>query len=158
MKNLKSQTENSVLETLNPETAEKKEITNRQAQFERLVMASGTAKQIKTRFINEAKTLNIAAYYAALPINHFLLNYVYKAEGITEFNKFNEWKNKGASVIKGSKAFPIWGQPIGTQKEEAAEEKGEAYTATEEENQRFPMCYVFSNLQVATKEERSAKC
>jgi hypothetical protein len=131
-----------------------REKTNRNLQFDRLLDASHKARTIRAQIAGEAGNANTALYYASLPINYYLLNYVYKTEGITEFNKFNEWKKKGASVIKGSKAFPIWGQPIGTQKEERAEEKGEEYTATEEENSRFPICYVFSNLQVKSIEEK----
>jgi len=158
MKNLKPTTENSVSKTINPETAEKKEISNRQAQFERLVMASRQAREIQEQLIGEASSEEAALFYETRPLNYFILNFVFKTEGITNFRKFGEWKQAGATVKKGEKAFPIWGQPIGKQKEEEAQSKGENYRASEEENTRFPMCYVFSNLQVATKEERGAKC
>jgi len=134
------------------------EIKNRQIQFNRLLEASHEARQIKTCMIEKAPTQAMAAYYATLPINYFILNFVYKTAEITDFKKFNEWKQEGAIIIKGSKAFPIWGQPVGAQKEERAEEKGEHYEATAEENRRFPICYVFSNLQITTKEERGAAC
>jgi len=137
-------------------TTEKKELSNRQKQFERLLEASHQARAIKTKMINEAPTKAIAAYYATLPLNYFLLNFVYKTEGITDFKKFGEWKQEGATVMKGAKAFPIWGQPVGAQKEEAAESKGEEYQATAEENRRFPICYVFSNLQVRATERKGA--
>jgi len=136
-------------ETQNTET-QNVEIKNRQMQFNRLLNASHEARQIKTVLIQKAPSQAMAAYYATLPLNHFLLNFVYKTEGITDFKKFGEWKQTGASVKKGEKAFPIWGQPVGAQKEERAEEKGETYQATDEENRRFPICYVFSNLQVRT--------
>ena len=136
---------------------ENKEVTNRELQFLRLLKASEEAREIKERMINDAPTENAAIHFSKLPINYYLLNFVYKAEGITEFKKFNEWKNESATVIKGSKAFPIWGQPVGAQKEEEAKSKGETYTATEEENRHFPICYVFSNLQVRpTAPERGA--
>jgi len=134
------------------------EVKNRQIQFNRLLEASHAARQIKTQMIQKAPSLAMAAYYTTLPINHFLINFVYMTEGITDFKKFNEWKQEGATIIKGSKAFPIWGQPIGKQKEERAEEKGENYEATPEEDRRFPICYVFSNLQVKAAEERGAIC
>jgi hypothetical protein len=161
MKNLNSNTEKNTTFANNAETAEKKELTNRQIQFERLLEASHNAKGIKAQFVKEASTLEAAMYYANLPINHYLINYVYrdKGDGITEFKKFQEWKQAGASVQKGAKAYPIWGQPVGIQKEEEAEAKGENYEATAEENRRFPMCYVFSNLQVrATTTEQGATC
>ena len=135
------------------------ERTNRQIQFERLLEATSTAREIKARMVQDAPTMKAAHYYKSLPINHYILNYVYMAEGITEFKKFYEWKREGASVKKGAKAYAIWGQPVGVQKEERAEAKGEHYEATDEENQRFPMCYVFSNLQVrsAQEEERGGE-
>jgi len=148
MKNLNDYTAKKSTFGNSTETAENKEITNRQRQFDRLLEATSEARKIKTKSINEATSEAAAYYFATRPINFYLLNHVYKQEGITEFKKFNEWKNESATVIKGSKAYPIWGQPVGAQKEEEAEAKGEAYEATEEENRRFPMCYVFSNLQV----------
>jgi hypothetical protein len=140
------------------QTAETTEPTNRKLQFDRLLKASGTAREIRSRMIDEAPTQKAALYLAGLPVNHYLLNFVYKTEGITDFKKFGEWKQTGAVVKKGSKAFPIWGQPIGAQKEEEAQSKGENYIATEEENKRYPICYVFSNLQVHPIEERGATC
>jgi len=108
--------------------------------------------------IADAPTPKAALYINALPINHFLTNFVYKTEGITDFKKFNEWKEVGSSVKKGEKAFPIWGQPIGAQKEDEAQSKGEIYVASEEENRHFPICYVFSNLQVRAIAERGEVC
>ena len=159
MKNLNNNTEKKSNFANNAETVENKELTNREIQFSRLLEATGEARNIKARLIETATSESKANYFATRPINFYLLNYVYKQENITEFNKFNEWKNKGATVLKGAKAYPIWGQPVGAQKEDAAEAKGETYEATEEENRRFPMCYVFSNLQVRPiTAERAAVC
>ena len=140
----------------NTEKAENQVFTNRQKQFYRLLKASSKAREIQNQLVESATSAQIAFYYANRSINFYLLNYVYKQEGITEFKKFTEWKTAGATVKKGEKAFPIWGQPIGTQKEEEAQAKGEQYTASEEENRHFPICYVFSNLQV--REERGSVC
>ena len=134
------------------------EPTNRQQQFDRLVEASSRARKLKDRMIADAPNQNTALYYSRLPINYYLLNFVYKTEGITDFKKFNEWKEVGSSVKKGEKAFPIWGQPIGAQKEDEAQSKGEIYVASEEENRHFPICYVFSNLQVRPIQGKGATC
>ena len=144
-------------ETQNRETTNTG-ITNRQMQFFRLTRASEQARKIQEQLIEKATTPEAAVYYASRPLNYFILNYVFKTEGITEFKKFNEWKQEGATVKKGEKAFPIWGQPIGKQKEEEAKSKGENYKATEEENERYPICHVFSNLQVTTVERKGAAC
>ena len=132
--------------------------TNRQLQFNRLLEASETARKIKQHLIDEAQNEAAAIYYQSRPLNFFLLNFVFKTEGITDFKKFNEWKQEGASVKKGEKAFPIWGQPIGKQKEEEAKSKGENYQASADEYDLFPICYLFSNLQVKPIERKEAVC
>ena len=142
----------------NPETAENKEISNRQLQFFRLTRASEAARKIKEQLVKEAPTEAKALFLATRPLNYFILNFVYKTNGITDFKKFNEWKQEGATVKKGEKAYPIWGQPVGKQKEDEAKSKGENYTASEEENERYPLCYVFSNLQVRPIERKEAVC
>ncbi|MDL2308894.1 ArdC family protein [Bacteroidales bacterium OttesenSCG-928-C03] len=136
----------------NEQQEEKKELSNREMQFKRLLNASAAAKTVRDTLIENAKSLDQALYYQSKPLNHYILNYIYKTEEITDFKKFREWKSKGATIKKGEKAYPIWGQPVARQKENAAEQKGESYDPTPEEEQRFPMCYVFSNLQVVFKE------
>jgi len=58
-----------------------------------------------------------------------------------EFNTFHQWKAKGFSVKKGSKAFLVWGKP---RKVAVAEpEDGE-----DDEFKFWPLCYLFSSKQV----------
>lgn len=135
------------VETTAPQK-EQKELSNREKQHQRLLEATATAKSIKASFVNNAKSLEELFYYNHLPLNYYILNHVYKSDGITEFKKFGEWKNENATIRKGAKAYPIWGQPIAKQKQEEAEKKGEEYEPSMEEMRHFPMCYVFSNLQV----------
>ena len=159
------------------ETAEKKELTakekNRAAQFDRLLSASAQARQIREMMINEAKTMAQAMFLEAQPLNYFILKFVYAptAEGTTDFKKFNEWKQEGYTIIKGSKAFPVWSQPTKREKkeedgdtpkpaatislmEDAAGSEGEK---TRYERERFNMCYLFSNLQVTRREPTTAE-
>ena len=156
MKNPKLTPENDIDFIINPENENTKEISNRQLQFFRLTRASDTARKIKEQLISEAPSEAAALFLTTRPLNYFILNFVYKTNGITDFKKFHEWKHEGATVKKGEKAFPIWGQPIGKQKEEEAKNKGEDYKASEEENERYPICYVFSNLQVRPIERKEA--
>lgn len=75
------------------------------------------------------------------------LIYIYKSEnpGTTEFNTFNQWKDKGYVIVKGSKAFLVWGQPRQvSQVPEGAEEP--------EEYKFWPICYLFANTQVVKPE------
>ena len=155
------------------ETADKKPMTekekNRAAQFDRLLAASALARQIRDKMINEAKSNAQAMFLESQPLNYFILNFVYAPaeEGTTEFKKFNEWKQEGCTIKKGSKAFPVWSQP--TSRDKKKEQDGETESAPQpammenangEDNgeesrsgrERFNMCYLFSNLQVIRRE------
>jgi hypothetical protein len=64
--------------------------------------------------------------------------------GADEFNTFNQWKEQGYTINKGSKAFVVWGQPRKAQQvPEGADEP--------EEYKYWPLCYLFSNEQVFKK-------
>ena len=150
---------------------EERELTakeqNRKAQFERLLAASAEARAIREMMINTAKSIEQAMFFEGQPLNYFILKYVYAPaeEGTTDFKKFNEWKNEGYTIKKGSKAFPVWSQPT---KRERKEEDGETTPAptpalmenadgsesngTRHERERFNMCYLFSNLQVTRRD------
>jgi len=71
-------------------------------------------------------------------INEALIQVIYKEQG-EKYQKFHEWKAQGYTILKGSKAFPVWAQPrkINLKKEE-----------TEEEIEYFPICYLFNENQV----------
>ena len=155
------------------ETADNKPMTekekNRAAQFERLLAASALAREIRHAMINEAKSMERAAFLEAQPLNYFILKFVYAPaeEGTTEFKKFNEWKNEGYTIKKGSKAFPVWSQPTKREKKEQDGENEPAPTPalmenangtgeednTRHERERFNMCYLFSNLQVTRRDQ-----
>jgi len=71
---------------------------------------------------------------------------VYSADGEhTTFKTFQQWKDEGKFIIRGSKAFAVWGSPKKAARPEA--EEGET-----DEFKYWPLCYLFSNKQV---EERS---
>ena len=146
---------------------------NRAAQFDRLLAASALARQIRDKMINEAKSMAQAMFLESQPLNYFILKYVYAPaeEGTTEFKKFNEWKNEGYTIKKGSKAFPVWSQPTKREKKEQDGENEPAPTpalmenangtgeedSTRHERERFNMCYLFSNLQVTRRDQNPAE-
>ena len=67
---------------------------------------------------------------------------VYSADGEnTIFKSFQQWKEEGKFIIRGSKAFVVWGSPKKTARPEA--EEGET-----DEFKYWPFCYIFSNIQV----------
>ena len=159
-------TETAEKEQTRPLTEKEK---NRAAQFDRLLAASALARQIRDKMINEAKSMAQAMFLESQPLNYFILNFVYAPaeEGTTEFKKFNEWKQEGCTIKKGSKAFPVWSQP--TSRDKKKEQDGETESAPQpammenangEDNgeesrsgrERFNMCYLFCNLQVIRRE------
>ena len=74
-------------------------------------------------------------------VNEGLLEmYTEENPDIEEFNTFNQWKEQGYTINKGSKAFIIWGQP---RKAEQTPEGSEEH----EEFKYWPICYLFSNTQ-----------
>ena len=111
MKNIDTNT-GEVLEVIPARPMTEKE-KNRAAQFERLLAASAKARTIRDVMIENARSMEHAAFLGAQPLNYFILKYVYSPaeEGTTEFKKFNEWKQEGYTIKKGSKAFPVWSQP-----------------------------------------------
>ena len=169
MKNIDTNT-GEVLETIPARPMTEKE-KNRAAQFDRLLAASAEARAIREMMIREAKSEAQTFFLLSQPLNYFILNFVYAPaeEGTTEFKKFNEWKSEGYTIIKGSKAFPVWSQPT---KREKKEQDGETASApaptpalmenadgageegsTKGERERFNMCYLFSNLQVTRRDQ-----
>jgi hypothetical protein len=94
-------------------------------------------EQLKT-LSNQLKPLVKAGEFNT--VNEALIEVAYKSPEHQEFKKFWDWKKEGYTILKGSKAFPIWAQPIKGKKKEAIEEGAEF--------EFFPICFLFSNSQV----------
>lgn len=84
-------------------------------------------------------------------VNDGLLQIYDKDQGATcEYNTFNQWKEKGYTIKKGVHAFCVWGQPRNvSQTPEGATEP--------EEYKYWPVCYLFSDLQVIKPEPAEVK-
>lgn len=79
-------------------------------------------------------------------VNDALIQIYDKQQGEQcEYNTFNQWKQKGYTINKGVTAFHVWGQPRQvSQVPEGASEP--------EEYKYWPICYLFSDLQVIKPE------
>lgn len=119
---------------------------------EMLINLSNMAKQIREDMAEGATTPEEALFWSSRTVNYMLLKHIYITDGAEEFNTFNQWKAKGATIKKGSKAFAVWGQPIGKKAADKKEETEEA-----DEYEFFPMCFLFSDKQVITAEEQEAE-
>lgn len=71
---------------------------------------------------------------------------IYRQQGHTTLKTFNQWKEEGKSVVKGEKALLLWGSPKDLKKVKEAQESG---ASDDDVAQFFPVCYVFSQKQVA---------
>ncbi len=70
--------------------------------------------------------------------------YKEQTPGAKEFNTFNQWKEQGFTINKGSKAFVVWGQPRKAEQTPEGSDEPEEY-------KYWPLCYLFSNEQVFKK-------
>lgn len=96
---------------------------------------------------NAVKPLVQAGEYDS--VNAALIG-TYTSEKHTEFKSFRRWQAEGMQVKKSEKAFLLWAKPKPIGKKEQAEE------TDEQEDEFFPVAYLFSNAQVtARKGERS---
>ena len=103
------------------------------------------ARDLRAKKVKEAEEqgkTNEALFWASRTINSIIIEYFYKKNGNTRFETFNKWKNEGMSVIKGEKAYVIWGRPLGAQYEEKGEEPDK------DTEKYFPISHIFSNKQV----------
>jgi hypothetical protein len=84
-------------------------------------------------------------------VNEGLIYLYDQQQGVEcEYNTFHQWKEKGCTIIKGVHAFCVWGQPKNVkQTPEGATE--------EEEYEYWPICYLFSDLQVINLEQKEAQ-
>ncbi len=98
-------------------------------------------QQLKT-ISQQLKPLVKAGEYNNL--NEALIQVAYKSDTHQEFKTFNQWKREGFTILKGSKAFAVWAQPVKATKAKEG--------ANPEDFEFFPVCYLFSNAQVRRTE------
>ena len=81
-----------------------------------------------------------------MSINEVLIEKFYTDDENTEFKTLHDWSKKGYKVNKGAKAFLIWGKPRAINKQQPQNQESE-----EDEDEFYPLCYLFSNAQVTKK-------
>lgn len=74
-------------------------------------------------------------------VNEALIQEIYAVNGNKVFKTYEQWKQEGKQVKKGERAYLVWGKPKGAQQEEES-------PTDEEKETFFPICFLFSNLQV----------
>jgi len=85
-------------------------------------------------------------------INELIIERFYTDERHHTFKKFKEWKEEGYRVIKGSRAFFVWGKKRALEKDSEGNPTEDKTKENEEDQEKkktfFPMAYLFSNAQV----------
>lgn len=82
-------------------------------------------------------------------LNEAIIALFYRKDGAEVFNTFQQWRKQGMQVKKGSKAVFVWAKPLSAQ----AADKGEPFDP-EKGNDFYPLCFLFSNLQVELRAEK----
>lgn len=72
------------------------------------------------------------------------LKMIYANQGHTILKTLRQWNKEGKHVKKGEKALCLWGRPKQHEQEQETDEPTEEHDPLN----FFPLCYVFSNLQV----------
>ena len=107
-------------------------------------METKTPIQEKRDFLKEIskemKPLVKAGAYDT--VNEAIINLVYMKDGHREFKTYEQWKSAGKQVKRGEKAFVVWGKPKSKQEDNKQEND-------EEKDPFYPLCFLFSNLQVS---------
>lgn len=83
---------------------------------------------------------------AAITINDLLVRYYEKQAGAPlELNTYEQWRERGYQVRKGSVSYMVWGKPLNTKKKKETED-----TDTQDEEGKedfFPVCHLFDKSQ-----------
>ena len=80
------------------------------------------------------------------------LKWLYQQDGHIELKNIYEWNKEGKRVKKGAKALLLWGIPKRKNKEnEPSNQPKEGEEQEQDGRDFYPICYVFSNLQVIEK-------
>ena len=118
-------------------------------------MSKNTENSRKEQFIENRKKLIATSQALRILVKEGAIDsvneglkdmYTEQNPEIEEFKTFNQWKNEGATVRRGEKAFLVWGQP------RRVEQVPEGSTEPEE-FKYWPICYLFANTQVVTDEQ-----
>jgi hypothetical protein len=81
-----------------------------------------------------------------MTVNEVLINEIYKDKNNFDFKTLKQWNELGYKVKKNSTSFLVWGKPRKLNKNENSQNN------EDEEDDFFPLCYLFSNAQVIKNE------
>jgi hypothetical protein len=119
-----------------------------QERRQKLCQLSADFRKYREKMAAEARTDAEAMRWLSRTLNSFIVEYYKNELGAGDFNTFHQWKEKGKTIKKGEKGWPIWAQPLGHRPEDTE--------PTEDDYLYFPMCYLFHESQTVVKKEIAA--
>ena len=84
---------------------------------------------------------------ASITVNDLLIRYYEKQAGAPlELNTYEQWRERGYQVRKGSVSFMVWGKPLNTKKKKEDPDNPNT-DDTEGKEDFFPVCHLFDKSQ-----------
>ena len=116
--------------------------------MENIFDTAKTIQEKRTILKGLSKPLQELVKEGAIPSVNDGLKNIYAQSGHLELKTLKQWNTEGKNIRKGSHALCLWGAP--KQAERVQQEDSES-----EDNDTlnfYPICFVFSNLQVYEKQ------
>lgn len=115
--------------------------------MENIFETAKTIQEKRTILKGLSQPLQLLVKEGALSSVNDGLKSIYAQSGHAELKTLKQWNKEGRNIRKGSHALCLWGAP--KQREQAPQVEAE-----NEDNDTlnfYPICFVFSNLQVYEK-------
>lgn len=115
------------------------------------VMKTNSKIQDKRAFLRElSRPIQDLVKIGAIESVNEGLKDIYAQQGHEELKTIHQWNSTGKQVKKGEKALLLWGSPKKYEVEKTESEE-------KDELDYYPICFVFSNLQVIDAKKGGTK-
>lgn len=85
---------------------------------------------------------------ASITVNDLLIRYYEKQAGAPlELNTYEQWRERGYQVRKGSVSFMVWGKPLKHQRDNEKPTDTDTDTEKDPNEDFFPVCHLFDKSQ-----------
>ena len=99
----------------------------------------------------QLKDSNKIAVARGVRVNDLLIDYYNEAFKTTELNTYEQWKNKGFQVKKGSQSYMVWATPRNIK---VKDKKADNTETDKEIKDFFAVCHLFDVSQVVRIENQ----
>ena len=85
---------------------------------------------------------------ASITVNDLLIRYYEKQAGAPlDLNTYEQWRERGYQVRKGSVSFMVWGKPLKHQRNTEKPTDTDTDTEKDPNEDFFPVCHLFDKSQ-----------